>query len=397
MIKLNNSILNNIKFLIFSIEKICRKRYNYIKGMQKVFIKSLIRGSDMSMNRKKVVMYILIFLLILIILSVPISVQAEATLSLSDFIKNHPEINSNTVDQIEANFANSGLEDITVQTVATQISSFLETINNESSLDTSKKIEKLDKEFEAYFKESIQEGLEDSEYNLEKDAIYIYVGSMLGKKRLILESVQSIESLEKTQEQLKKDFDTIYHRYNNLSSQDKNRVEIVDKYVEQLKSINNQITDKEVKDSNQKKIDIVKGQAIEADKTVGEVIEQEEKDKNDKIYMQPSIATGGSTKGDGTLQDMMSDGEDFVSAGSEQAIDAESLQGLSGRIYNILLEIGVGLSVIIGLILGIKFMLSGVEEKAEVKKMIWVYVVGCVVIFGSFGIWKLVVSILEQI
>lgn len=118
--------------------------------------------------------------------------------------------------------------------------------------------------------------------------------------------------------------------------------------------------------------------------------------KNNKIYKQPNIKTG-TIKEDGTLQDMISDGDKFLNAGDENTIEAESLQALSGRIYNILLEIGVGLSVIIGIILGIKFMLSGVEEKAEVKKMIWVYVVGCVVTFGSFGIWKLVVSILEQI
>lgn len=119
-------------------------------------------------------------------------------------------------------------------------------------------------------------------------------------------------------------------------------------------------------------------------------------EKNDKIYKQPSIKTG-TIKKDGTLQDMISDGDEFLNAGDESTIEAKSLKGLSGRIYNILLEIGVGLSVIIGIILGIKFMLSGVEEKAEVNKMIWVYVVGCVVTFGSFGIWKLVVSILEQI
>ena len=123
---------------------------------------------------------------------------------------------------------------------------------------------------------------------------------------------------------------------------------------------------------------------------------ENDQDKNDKIYKQPSIQTG-TIKKDGTLQDMISDGDKFITAGNENTISAESLQNLSGRIYNILLEIGVGVSVIIGIILGIKFMLSGVEEKAEVKKMIWVYVVGCVVIFGSFGIWKIVVTILEQI
>lgn len=129
----------------------------------------------------------------------------------------------------------------------------------------------------------------------------------------------------------------------------------------------------------------------------GKTPEQKADEKKDnKIYKQPSIKTG-TIKKDGTLQDMISDGDKFLTAGNENTIEADSLKDLSGRIYNILLEIGVGLSVIIGIILGIKFMLSGVEEKAEVKKMVWVYVVGCVVTFGSFGIWKLVVSILEQI
>ena len=54
----------------------------------------------------------------------------------------------------------------------------------------------------------------------------------------------------------------------------------------------------------------------------------------------------------------------------------------------------MGISVIIGLVLAIKFILAGIEEKAEVKKMLGVYVISCVVIFGSFGIWKLVLNIL---
>lgn len=42
-------------------------------------------------------------------------------------------------------------------------------------------------------------------------------------------------------------------------------------------------------------------------------------------------------------------------------------------------------------------MLSPVGERAEAKKMLIPYAVGCAVVFGSFGIWKLVVTILQSV
>ena len=51
-------------------------------------------------------------------------------------------------------------------------------------------------------------------------------------------------------------------------------------------------------------------------------------------------------------------------------------------------------AVIIGLVIGIKFMVSSVEEKAKIKELLLPYVVGCGVVFGAFGIWSLVVNIL---
>ena len=79
------------------------------------------------------------------------------------------------------------------------------------------------------------------------------------------------------------------------------------------------------------------------------------------------------------------------------SIDSKSLQDFSSTIYNIALQIGIGVAVVVGLALGIQFMLAGVDGKADVKKVLIVYVVGCVVIFGAFGIWKLVIDILQQI
>lgn len=116
-----------------------------------------------------------------------------------------------------------------------------------------------------------------------------------------------------------------------------------------------------------------------------------------KIYKQPNIITGRGNV-DGTLDDMISDADSFVSKGNQaDAIEIDGLKKLSVRLYDILLEIGIGAAVLIGIILGIKFLLSGVEEKAEVNKMLWVYTVGCIVTFGAFGIWKLVVTILQKI
>ena len=53
-------------------------------------------------------------------------------------------------------------------------------------------------------------------------------------------------------------------------------------------------------------------------------------------------------------------------------------------------------AVIVGLVIAIKFITGSVIEKAEVKETLTPYIAGCVVVFGAFGIWKLVVTILNQ-
>lgn len=66
----------------------------------------------------------------------------------------------------------------------------------------------------------------------------------------------------------------------------------------------------------------------------------------------------------------------------------------SDLLYNILLAIGFVAAVAVGLILGIRFMASSADGKAETKELLVPYIVGCVIIFGAFGIWKMVVIIL---
>lgn len=89
-------------------------------------------------------------------------------------------------------------------------------------------------------------------------------------------------------------------------------------------------------------------------------------------------------------------GKDFVQAGEqsgEAKIDKSALQDLSGYLYNILLAAGVIVAVIVATVLGIQFMIGGAEGQAKVKEMLVPFIVGCVIVFGGFGLWKIAVTI----
>ena len=48
------------------------------------------------------------------------------------------------------------------------------------------------------------------------------------------------------------------------------------------------------------------------------------------------------------------------------------------------------------LIEGIKLIKEAVEEKAKIKELMVPYIVGCIVMFSAFTIWKIVVTIGNQ-
>jgi len=127
-------------------------------------------------------------------------------------------------------------------------------------------------------------------------------------------------------------------------------------------------------------------------------VAEEEIEKSTPVYKQPTSTTTGEGSSEKSLEDMTSDADKFLNSGNTPSSTfSASLQNFSKTIYNIMLTIGIFLAVIIGGIIGIKLMVSSASEKAEVKKLLVPYVVGCVVVFGGFGIWKLVVTILQGI
>lgn len=118
-----------------------------------------------------------------------------------------------------------------------------------------------------------------------------------------------------------------------------------------------------------------------------------------RVAAVPESAGGGvGSSGDFTPDKIMQDADNFLEQGSKQGnkFDEESTKYMIKSIYNVLLIIGTVVVVIVGIILGIKFITGSIEEQAKVKEMLIPYTVGSVVIFSAFAIWKLVVDLLQS-
>lgn len=97
-----------------------------------------------------------------------------------------------------------------------------------------------------------------------------------------------------------------------------------------------------------------------------------------------------------SVGDIIKGADDFISkANTENTITQSATQETIDLLYNAFLAIGLIATVIVGVILGIQFITASADGKAEVKEKLIPYTVGCVVIFGAFGIWKLVMILLQ--
>ena len=101
----------------------------------------------------------------------------------------------------------------------------------------------------------------------------------------------------------------------------------------------------------------------------------------------------------GPLQDIMNRAEGFVNNGENggNVINNDALKEGSNTLYNILLVIGIAVAFIWGIVLGIQFVTGSLGEKADVKKDLIIYVIGCIIIFGAFGIWRLLLQLLQPL
>lgn len=95
------------------------------------------------------------------------------------------------------------------------------------------------------------------------------------------------------------------------------------------------------------------------------------------------------------MKNVIDGGDSFIAAGKgvDDTLDQSKMKETSSIIYNTLVLIGMAVAIIISAVLGIKFMIGSVEEKAQIKEALVPFVIGCIVIFGAFGIWKIAIII----
>lgn len=98
-----------------------------------------------------------------------------------------------------------------------------------------------------------------------------------------------------------------------------------------------------------------------------------------------------------TPDEIIGEGDDFISSAGNATINGDNLKLASSTLYNILLSLGIFIAVAVGVYLGVKFMMSSIEDKAKVKEALIPYICGCIVIFSAFIIWKLALTILGGI
>lgn len=79
--------------------------------------------------------------------------------------------------------------------------------------------------------------------------------------------------------------------------------------------------------------------------------------------------------------------------GDLDATSSDKIESMTSRILTVISNIGIAISVIMLAILGVKYMLGSVEEKAEYKEGLVPYVVGAFILFGITSFMKILIGI----
>ena len=91
---------------------------------------------------------------------------------------------------------------------------------------------------------------------------------------------------------------------------------------------------------------------------------------------------------------METQAENFLTTGADQSnIDTSNIAKEFSGLGQILTMIGAGVMVAVTTYMGIKYLTAGPEAQAKLKTQLIGVVVSGVVIFGAYGIWKLVIEI----
>ena len=81
----------------------------------------------------------------------------------------------------------------------------------------------------------------------------------------------------------------------------------------------------------------------------------------------------------------------------ENVSGTEKITGIGNQIITILTIVGTVVSVVVLIVLGIKYMMGSAEEKAEYKKTMMPYIIGAALIFAASAIAGILYNFLSNI
>lgn len=99
-----------------------------------------------------------------------------------------------------------------------------------------------------------------------------------------------------------------------------------------------------------------------------------------------------------SLDDIFSSGQQFIEKGSKNAVI--STQDAIDNFIPIgvtLVGIATIVLVIVGLIMGVKYMIAGANEKAQLKQKLIYFVISVVLVYGATGIFAIVINVFNNI
>lgn len=111
-----------------------------------------------------------------------------------------------------------------------------------------------------------------------------------------------------------------------------------------------------------------------------------------------SGSTSGSTSGtSGGIGDLKNQGDSFIDKGSKnEQITENEIIAILVPIGRVLVQVATIVLVVVGMIFGVKYMMAGADEKANLKqKLIW-YIISIVLVYGAVGIFTIVRTVIES-
>lgn len=94
------------------------------------------------------------------------------------------------------------------------------------------------------------------------------------------------------------------------------------------------------------------------------------------------------------ISKMFRDADAFLGQGKdvEDVISTDQLKDVSRTFYKVFLAIAIVIAIIVGMVIGVKYIYEGAEGQAKLKEAFIPYIVGCLIVFSAFPIWKLAIS-----